>query len=71
MKKLKEMILKGVVSSQLRVKNGLQNQKGASMVEVLGYSALAITAVVILHGLITGWLPGFFQDKIMGRLETL
>ncbi|GIP08235.1 hypothetical protein J1TS5_04050 [Paenibacillus macerans] len=48
----------------------LQNEKGATIVEILGYALLAVLAIVVLWGLISGWIPKFF-DSITGKLDNL
>ncbi|MGG1878808.1 hypothetical protein ABDI30_14710 [Paenibacillus cisolokensis] len=54
----------------LRLIRPLQNQQGASIVEILGYALLAVLAIVVVWGLIKGWLPTFWQS-ITGKLDNL
>ncbi|SEL30635.1 hypothetical protein [Paenibacillus sp. OK003] len=54
----------------LRLMRPLQNQQGASIVEILGYALLCVLAIVVVWGLIKGWLPSFWQS-ITGRLDNL
>lgn len=54
----------------LRLVRPLQNQQGASIVEILGYALIAVLAIVVVWGLIKGWLPSFWQS-ITGRLDNL
>ncbi|CAM3826411.1 MULTISPECIES: hypothetical protein [Paenibacillus] len=54
----------------LRLARPLQNQQGASIVEILGYALLAVLAIVVVWGLIKGWLPTFWQS-ITGKLDNL
>ncbi|GGH41036.1 hypothetical protein GCM10008014_00330 [Paenibacillus silvae] len=54
----------------LRLLRPLQNQQGASIVEILGYALLCVLAIVLVWGLIKGWLPTFFQS-ITGKLDNL
>ncbi|RAI89604.1 hypothetical protein DET54_11472 [Paenibacillus pabuli] len=54
----------------LRLMRPLQNQQGASIVEILGYALLCVLAIVVVWGLIKGWLPTFFQS-ITGKLDNL
>jgi Flp pilus assembly pilin Flp len=59
--------MEGVV---FRLMRPLQNQQGASIVEILGYALLCVLAIVVVWGLIKGWLPSFWQS-ITGRLDNL
>ncbi|GIO42294.1 hypothetical protein [Paenibacillus apis] len=54
----------------LRLARPLQNQNGATIVEILGYALIAVLAIVVVWGLIKGWLPTFWQS-ITGRLDNL
>lgn len=54
----------------LRLVRPLQNQHGATIVEILGYALLAVLAIVVVWGLIKGWLPTFWQS-ITGKLDNL
>lgn len=54
----------------LRLARPLQNQQGATIVEILGYALVAVLAIVVVWGLIKGWLPTFWQS-ITGKLDNL
>ncbi|WP_028592394.1 hypothetical protein [Paenibacillus massiliensis] len=53
-----------------RLKAPLQNQAGATIIEILGYALLAVLAIVLVWGLLSGWLPNFF-NKITGKLDSM
>ncbi|MDY7989822.1 hypothetical protein UY286_05130 [Paenibacillus polymyxa] len=53
-----------------RLKAPLQNQAGATIIEILGYALLAVLAIVLVWGLLSGWLPAFF-NKITGKLDSM
>ncbi len=54
-----------------KVRGYLKNEKGDFGIGPLGWAAIAVTCLVIAHGLITGWLSDFINDKILNRLNTL
>ena len=45
------------------------NEKG-ELVGSIGWMAILATALVLVHGLITGWLPGFI-GRIFIRMDSL
>jgi hypothetical protein len=52
-----------------RVTGFYQNEKG-ELVGSIGWMAILATALVLVHGLITGWLPGFV-GRIFSRMDLL
>ncbi|MNW54160.1 hypothetical protein D3C74_317530 [compost metagenome] len=65
-----EKMNRRIESLVLRLISPLQNQHGATIVEILGYALLAVLAIVVAWGLIKGWLPTFWQS-ITGKLDNL
>lgn len=55
--------------SKEEVKKILCNEKG-EMLGTIGWMAIMATVLVLIHGLITGWLPGFVQS-IFDSMESL
>jgi FlaG/FlaF family flagellin (archaellin) len=51
----------------MRIKN---DERGEGMVGWILATMLVVTIVVILHGAITGWLPGLWT-KIQQRVESI
>lgn len=51
------------------IKKLLRDERG-EMVGSIGWMALIATFLVLIHGLISGWLPGFV-DRIFSRMDTL
>lgn len=51
------------------IKNLFRDEQG-EMVGTIGWMALMATFLVLIHGLISGWLPGFV-NRIFSRLDTL
>lgn len=51
------------------IKKLLRDERG-EMVGSIGWMALIATFLVLIHGLISGWLPGFV-DRILSRMDTL
>jgi hypothetical protein len=49
----------------------LQNEKGEGLLGALGWGVVIVTAIVLVHGLLTGWLPTFVQEKIFNRMNEL
>ncbi|MCR4443457.1 MAG: hypothetical protein QHH10_14250 [Peptococcaceae bacterium] len=49
--------------------NFFSNERG-EMVGTIGWMAVTATILVLVHGLVTGWLPGFI-NRIFSRLDTL
>lgn len=47
----------------------LQNERG-EFVGTIGWMAIVATILVLVHGLISGWLPTFV-NRIFSRLDTL
>ncbi|OUM86615.1 MAG: hypothetical protein BAA01_11440 [Bacillus thermozeamaize] len=48
-----------------------QNEMGgASMVSVVGWALVAVLVIVLVWGLVSGWLPSFV-NSIFARLENL
>jgi len=47
----------------------VKNERG-EMVGTIGWMAVTATILVLAHGLVTGWLPGFI-NRIFSRLDTL
>lgn len=47
----------------------LKDEKG-EFVSTIGWMAIVATVLVLVHGLITGWLPDFI-NRIFDRLDTL
>jgi Flp pilus assembly pilin Flp len=48
----------------------VRNQSGATIVEILGYALIAVLAIVVIWGLIKGWIPTMF-NSITGKLGNL
>lgn len=70
MEKLFMGVKKKVMNMGKKVLTPLKNESGASIVEILGYALLAVLAIVVVWGLISGWIPTFF-DYITGKLKDL
>lgn len=47
----------------------LADERG-EMVGTIGWMALIATFLVMIHGLVSGWLPGFV-NRIFSRMDTL
>lgn len=54
---------------QHQVFRTLQEEKG-EMVGTIGWMAIMATVLVLIHGLITGWLPGFVT-RVFTRMDGL
>lgn len=61
MKKIFMGVQKKVTSVGKKAFTALKNESGASIVEILGYALLAVLAIVVVWGLISGWIPTFFD----------
>jgi len=67
-----ERILRGYLWVKYTTKSYFFNQRGdVTTVGILGWAAVVITLIVAAHGLLTGWLPDFINEKIFDRAETL
>lgn len=51
------------------IKKLVRDERG-EMVGTIGWMAIIATFLVVIHGLISGWLPGFVT-RIFSRLDTL
>jgi hypothetical protein len=51
------------------IKKFQKNEKG-EFVGTIGWMAIVATVLVLVHGLITGWMPDFI-NRIFSRLDTL
>jgi len=50
----------------------LGNERGdVNTVSILGWAAVVITLIVLVHGILTGWLPTFIETKIIDRANAL
>jgi len=49
---------------------GLCNDEKGELVGSIGWMAILATVLVLVHGLITGWLPGFV-GRIFSRMDLL
>ncbi|MGI6145757.1 MAG: hypothetical protein GX092_06860 [Clostridia bacterium] len=68
----KEKMLRGYLWFKYNTKSLLSNQRGdVTTVGILGWAAVVITLIVAAHGLLTGWLPTFIEEKIFNRANTL
>jgi hypothetical protein len=68
----KEKMQRGFLWFKYNTKALVFNQRGdVTTVGILGWAAVVITLIVVAHGLLTGWLPTFIQEKIFDRAETL
>lgn len=45
-------------------------EERGEMLGTMGWMAIMATVLVLLHGLITGWLPGFV-DSVFKSMESL
>ena len=54
----------------LKILYKLVRDERGEMVGTIGWMALIATFLVVIHGLVSGWLPGFV-DRIFSRLDTL
>jgi len=66
---LQHVVKMSVEKIKTEIKKFIINERG-EMVATLGWMALAATMLVLVHGLITGWLPTFI-DRIFSRMDTL
>ncbi|MNI94423.1 hypothetical protein D3C73_1525250 [compost metagenome] len=48
----------------------IRNQEGATIIEILGYALVAVLGIVLIWGLIKGWLPKLFAN-ISGKIDGL
>lgn len=48
----------------------LVNQSGLQIIEVVGLALIGVLAIVIVWGLVQGWLPTFINN-IFSKLDTL
>lgn len=60
--KLAELTVKALVP--------LRNQEGATVIEILGYALIAVLAIVLIWGLMKGWLPQLWSN-ITGKIDNL
>lgn len=58
-----------VKKAEDKTREFIKNEQG-DFVGSLGMWAIIVTVLVSMHGLITGWLPGFVQG-LFSRLDTL
>ncbi len=54
---------------QIKLARLYRNEKG-ELVGSIGWMAILATVLVLVHGLITGWLPGFV-GRIFSRMDLL
>ncbi|MBY9079580.1 hypothetical protein KIH86_08450 [Paenibacillus sp. HN-1] len=60
--KLRELTLKALMP--------LRSQEGATVIEILGYALIAVLAIVLIWGLMKGWLPQLWSN-ITGKIDNL
>ena len=67
-----EKMLRGYLWLKDNTKALIINQRGdVTTVGILGWAAVVITLIVAAHGLLTGWLPTFIEEKIFDRASAL
>lgn len=66
---IKRKVLNIVKNFKESALNILKNEKG-EMVATIGWMAIVATILVLAHGLVTGWLPGFIE-RIFDSMDTL
>jgi hypothetical protein len=52
-----------------RTRDLVEDERG-DLVATLGWMAVTVVVLVLVHGLITGWLPGFVS-QIFSSLDSL
>ncbi|MDR1205723.1 MAG: hypothetical protein LBL26_09635 [Peptococcaceae bacterium] len=52
-----------------KTRNLIQDERG-DLVATLGWMAVTVVILVLVHGLITGWLPGFV-NQIFSSMDSL
>lgn len=67
---LVEKVQDRIQSLIVRVVSPVQNQSGATITEILGYALIAVLAIVVIWGLIKGWIPTMWNN-ITGKLGNL
>lgn len=68
-KRVKKQLINTGITVKCQVKKFAQDQKG-ELIGTIGMMAIMATVLVVIHGLLTGWLPGFVND-IFSNLEGL
>jgi|GEM_PF-3602551 len=53
-----------------RMKQVINNERGASFMEVLGWSALVITLIIAANSILRPWIESFI-NKLLGRVDGL
>ncbi len=53
----------------INMKNLITDERG-EMLGTVGWMAIVATILVLVHGLIAGWLPGFIQ-RIFSQMDAL
>lgn len=49
----------------------VNSERGDIPVAQLGMALIGVVVIVIVHGIITGWLPTFLTEKILDPLNNL
>ena len=66
---MKELLTRKKTLFVKRMKILWQEERGDFMGSI-GWMAILATVLVVTHGLLTGWLPGFI-DRVFSQLNTL
>ncbi|MGI6607128.1 MAG: hypothetical protein ACOX2X_08855 [Peptococcia bacterium] len=67
-----DYLQKMLLGVRYNLKGILFNERGdVNTVSILGWAAVVITLIVLVHGILTGWLPTFIETKIIDRANAL
>lgn len=70
MQRGKEKVMDKLAELMAKAMTPLRNQEGATIIEILGYALIAVLAIVLIWGLMKGWLPELWNN-ITGRINNL
>ncbi|MNN53443.1 hypothetical protein D3C81_1681990 [compost metagenome] len=68
--RMKENVQDKLAELTVKALMPLRSQEGATVIEILGYALIAVLAIVLIWGLMKGWLPQLWSN-ITGKIDNL